>query len=367
MNPDFVVVGSGMSGLAFARTAAEKGFKVLILEQRDHPGGMLHCRWEENVEVHSHGPHIFHTSSAKAWSFFSRFAQLDGFVNSPIAVAKEGVFSLPFSMYTFNQMWGVRTPEEAKAKLKEQCIELDHEPANLKEKALAAVGWDIYSLLIKGYTEKQWGRYCEDLPPWIIGRLPLRMTYDARYFSDRWQGLPIDGWNAFIDAVLCHPNISMLYGVDFFENRSEFEHMANRMLICTAPIDKFYGHSEGMLQWRTLNFIEERHEVESIYGAPVVNWPDKDVKWTRISEWKHFRKNECPFTIITKEIPAAWKEGMDPLYPIPTTENKELHSLYVARALKDTHVAFLGRQGRYRYLNIDQAIVEGIELAESLC
>ena len=346
MNPDFVVVGSGMSGLAFARTAAEKGFKVLILEQRDHPGGMLHCRWEENVEVHSHGPHIFHTSSAKAWSFFSRFAQLDGFVNSPIAVAKEGVFSLPFSMYTFNQMWGVRTPEEAKAKLK-RVLGPRYQGSNIE--------------LTLGQTRT--------ITISVMGevKVPGRMTYDARYFSDRWQGLPIDGWNAFIDAVLCHPNISMLYGVDFFENRSEFEHMANRMLICTAPIDKFYGHSEGMLQWRTLNFIEERHEVESIYGAPVVNWPDKDVKWTRISEWKHFRKNECPFTIITKEIPAAWKEGMDPLYPIPTTENKELHSLYVARALKDTHVAFLGRQGRYRYLNIDQAIVEGIELAESLC
>ena len=362
---DYLVVGSGISGLTFAREMADRGRKVLVVEKREHPGGMLHCRMEGLIEVHEHGPHIFHTSSRKAWDFFRRFAELDGFVNSPIAMTESGVYSLPFSMHTFNQIWGVRTPEEAKAKLEEQRVKLDHEPANLKEKALAAVGWDIYSLLIKGYTEKQWGKACEELPPWIIGRLPLRMTYDARYFSDRWQGLPVNGWNAFIDRILDHPNISILYGVDFFENKEELSRRANT-IICTAPIDQWHGWSEGMLEWRTLDFKEELYHVDSVQGAPVVNWPSKDVPWTRSSEWKHFKGVESDFTIITREYPRAWEPGLDPLYPIPTEANKAMMQSYSTLALQELDVHFLGRLGRYKYLNIDQAILEALELAEQL-
>ena len=365
MKYDFLVVGAGISGLTFARSAADKGRKVLVVEKKAFPGGLLHCRMEGPIEVHEYGPHIFHTSERRVWDFFRRFAELDGFVNSPVAMTARGIVSLPFTMYTFNQLWGTKTPDEALKKLEEQRQHLDREPLNIKEKALAEVGSDIYYLLIEGYTEKHWGRSCDELPPWIIGRLPARLTYDCRYFSDRWQGLPADGWNAFIEAIVDHPNMTILYGVDFFEHRSELEVQAET-IICTAPVDQWHDWCEGMLEWRTLEFKEEIHACESVQGAPVINWPSRSVQWTRTSEWKHFRNVKCDFTIVTKEHPMKWISGMEPLYPIPSARNKEMLAAYSIRTINELNVHFLGRQGRYKYLNIDKAILESLDLAERL-
>ncbi len=368
MEYDYLVVGAGLYGATFTHEALEHGKRVLVIDKRNHVGGNIYTKPENGINVHMYGAHIFHTNDEKVWKYINKFARFNHFVNSPIAVYKDELYNLPFNMNTFSKMWGIKTPAEAKAKIEEQIADLNiDEPKNLEEQALSLVGTDVYEKLIKGYTEKQWGRDCKDLPAFIIKRLPLRFTYDNNYFNARYQGIPIGGYTQIIDDMLDGADLCLEQ--DFFEFKKSGklrngEEVRYEKLLFTGAIDEYYGSRYGSLAYRSLRFETEKYEMENYQGNAVVNYTDRDVPYTRIIEHKHFDFGTEPTTIVTREYPDAWSPGKEPYYPINDEENAKLYAKYRALAREDENVIFGGRLGAYKYYDMDQVIAEALETAE---
>ena len=354
---DYLIVGSGLYGAVFAQQAKAHGKSCLILEKREHTGGNLYCEDVGGVHVHKYGAHIFHTSSRKIWDYVNGFAEFNRFTNSPIANYKGEIYNLPFNMNTFSRMWGIVTPEEARQKIAEQQAAVAGEPRNLEEQAIRLVGYDIYSKLIKGYTEKQWGRDCSQLPAFIIKRLPVRYTYDNNYFNDRYQGIPIGGYNVLIDALLegCDEELQ----TDYLARREAFDALADRT-VYTGMLDAFYGYRFGALEYRSLRFENQVLDQENYQGVAVVNYTDRETPFTRIIEHKHFEFGTQPTTVITREYPADWKEGMEPYYPVNDEANQALYEQYAALAREDSRYLFGGRLAEYRYYDMDKVIASAL-------
>ncbi len=359
---DYLVVGSGLFGSVFAHEALKKGRRVLVLEKRDHVGGNVYSENISGIDVHKYGPHIFHTSEKKIWEYVNALAFLKPYTYSPIAKYNEELYNLPFNMNTFYQMWRVRTPQEAAQKLEEQKSAFrDLAPQNLEEQALKLVGKDIYEKLIKGYTEKQWGRKAAELPAFIIRRLPVRMTFDNNYFNDVYQGIPEKGYTELIHKLLA--GIEVRLRTDFFTERENCLSAAKK-IVFTGRIDQFFGHCHGHLQYRSLRFEEEELDVENYQGVAVVNYTSADVPYTRITEHKHFVSKKSKTTVISREYPQEWKEASEPYYPINDEKNNALYERYLLESKKWPQIIFGGRLATYRYLNMDQVISEALECAE---
>lgn len=362
MEYDYLIVGAGLYGATFAYFARKQGKKCLVIDKRKHKGGNVYCENIEGINVHKYGAHIFHTSNNSVWNFVNSIVEFNRYTNSPVANYKGKLYNLPFNMNTFYQMWGVVTPQQAKSKIEEQrSIAMSNmaskgvtEPRNLEEQAISLIGTDIYDTLIKGYTEKQWGRKCTELPAFIIKRLPVRFVYDNNYFNDKYQGIPIGGYNKLIDGLL--DGIEVRLGVDFFENRNYWENIAEK-IVFTGKIDEFYDYKFGKLEYRTVRFEEELHNCCNYQGNAVVNYTDKNVPYTRIIEHKHFEmfgdnvyKN--PITIISKEYSTEWQDGMEPYYPVNDDKNNKLYRKYKDLADKEKDVTFGGRLAEYKYYDM---------------
>lgn len=359
MKYDYLIVGSGLYGATFAHLAKEEGKKCLVIDKRPHLGGNVYCENIEGINVHKYGAHIFHTNNKQVWDFVNSIVEFNRYTNCPVANYQGKLYNLPFNMNTFYQMWGITTPIEAKAKIEEQRSEAivklnGREPSNLEEQALTLVGKDIYEKLIKGYTEKQWGRQCTELPAFIIKRLPVRMIFDNNYFNDKYQGIPIGGYNKLIEGLL--KDIETKTGVDFFENREYWGSIADK-IVFTGKIDEYYNYQFGKLEYRTVRFEEEIHDTPNYQGNAVINYTEKEVPYTRIIEHKHFEMfgNEityCPKTVISKEYSTEWKEGMEPYYPVNDERNNKLYQQYKELADKETNVIFGGRLAEYKYYDM---------------
>ena len=357
---DYLIVGSGLFGSVFAHEMTQRRKSCLVIDKRPHTGGNVYCREQSGITIHEYGPHIFHTDDERVWEYVNRFAKFNRFTNSPIAVYHGRVYNLPFNMNTFYQMWGFISPEEARTKIALQVKALGiKEPRSLEEQALSMVGPDVYEMLVKGYTEKQWGRPCWDLPPSIIRRLPLRFTFDNNYFTSRYQGIPIGGYNRIIDALL--QGVTVRLNTDFFDIDSDS--IAER-IVFTGPIDAFYGHRYGRLEYRSLRFETEELQTDNFQGNAVVNYTDAAVPFTRIIEHKHFEFGQQPTTVITREYPMKWEQGMEPFYPVNDEKNNALYAKYAALAQKEKNVIFGGRLGSYRYYDMDQIIAAALDTAE---
>lgn len=366
---DFLIVGAGLYGATFARIMADNGKRCLVIDKREHIAGNIYTENQNGINVHKYGAHIFHTSDDEVWEFASRFTTFNRYTNSPIANYNGEIFSMPFNMYTFNKMWGVATPEEAEKKLKQQRQEaLDmlngREPANLEEQAISLIGRDIYEKLVKGYTEKQWGRKATELPGFIIKRLPVRLTYDNNYFNDKYQGIPMGGYTLMVEKMLDSELIEVRLGVDYLldSNRSELEACADK-IIYTGMIDEFFDYCYGPLEYRSLKFeTEVMPEVDNFQGNAVVNYTDDKTKYTRIIEHKHFEFNNCSGTVVTREYPSSWERGDEPYYPMNDEKNNELYQKYSKLASeKSTNVFFGGRLGKYKYYDMDDVILEAMK------
>ena len=366
MKYDYLVVGAGLYGATFARLVADTGKKVLVIEKRPHIGGNVYTENISGINVHKYGPHIFHTNNRKVWEFVSKYVEFNRFTNSPLANYKGSIYPLPFNMYTFNKMWGVKTPAEAMNILEEQRGEIKGEPKNLEEQAISLVGRDIYEKLIKGYTEKQWGRNCKDLPTFIIKRLPVRMTYDNNYYNALYQGIPVGGYTKLVEKLL--NNIEVRLNVDYLEDRSYFNSLAEK-IIYTGPIDAYFNYSLGLLEYRSLKFENEILNIFNYQGVAVVNYTDKEIPWTRIIEhkWFEFGKDETgediPNTVISKEFSCDWSKGKEPYYPINDEKNTRLYEKYKELAKSEKNVFFGGRLGEYKYYDMDK-IIEAVFNAE---
>lgn len=361
---DYLVVGSGLFGAMFAYKAKLAGKKVLVIDKRPHLGGNLYCENIEGINVHKYGAHIFHTSNKKIWDFVNSIVEFNHFINSPVANFKGKLYNLPFNMNTFYALWGTKTPEEAKCKLKEQRGEIFiSEPHNLEEQALTLVGKDIYEILIKGYTEKQWGRKAVDLPAFIIKRLPVRFTFDNNYFRDKYQGIPIGGYNKLINGLL--DGVETKVNSDFFENRIYWESLAEK-IVFTGKIDEFYGYKFGMLEYRTVRFEEEILDCENFQGNAVVNYTDREIPYTRIIEHKHFEFGCQKKTVIFKEYSVEWQSDMEPYYPINNNRNNLLYQKYKTLADSDSKIVFGGRLAEYKYYDMHQIIEKVWLLTENL-
>ena len=360
---DYLIVGAGLFGSVFAHEAREQGKKCLIVDRRSHTGGNVYCEERDGIRVHKYGAHIFHTSIEEVWKYVNCFGEFNNFVNSPIANYKGELYNLPFNMNTFHEMWGVVTPQEAKGKIAEQRSAITGEPQNLEEQAISLVGTDVYEKLIKGYTEKQWGRPCKDLPAFIIRRLPVRYTYDNNYFNNRYQGIPIGGYNALIDRLLEGTDVEL--GVDFLEERGALEAIAD-CIIYTGMIDAYFDYAEGTLAYRGLRFEHERHSTNNFQGVAVMNFTEADVPYTRIIEHRHFEDCDSPATWITKEYPAAWKQGEEPYYPVNDERNQALYKKYAALADRENKVIFGGRLGEYQYYDMDKVIASALGCAKKV-
>ncbi len=355
---DYLIVGSGLYGATFAYFAKQAGKRCLVIDKREHRGGNVFCENVEGINVHKYGAHIFHTSNKEVWDFVNRFVPFNRYTNSPVANYKGELYNLPFNMNTFNRMWGVITPQEAKAIIDEQVGQaksnIKGEPRNLEEQALCLVGRDIYEKLIKGYTEKQWGRKCTELPAFIIKRLPVRMVFDNNYFNDSYQGIPIGGYNKLIDGML--DGIEVRTGVDFFADRAYWESMAEN-IVFTGKIDEFYGYRFGKLEYRTVRFEQMLLDMPNYQGNAVVNYTDAETPYTRIIEHKHFEMfgdavYNCHKTVISKEYSTEWNDGMDPYYPVNDEKNNSLYALYKELADKESNVHFGGRLAEYKYYDM---------------
>ena len=364
---DYLIVGSGLYGATFAHLAHKQGKKCLVIDKRAHLGGNIYCENIEGINVHKYGAHIFHTSNKKVWEFVNSIVEFNRYTNSPVANYKGKLYNLPFNMNTFYQMWGVTTPEEAQAKIDEQKaayseelrvkneeLGLANEPHNLEEQAMLLVGKDIYEKLIKGYTEKQWGRNCTELPAFIINRLPVRLVFDNNYFNDKFQGIPVGGYNKLIDGLL--EGIETQTNVDYFENRDYWEGIADK-IVFTGKIDEFFGYQFGKLNYRTVRFEQEIIDEPNYQGNAVVNYTEREVPFTRVIEHKHFEMfgtevYECPKTVISKEYSTEWKDGMEPYYPVNDKQNSELYAQYKALADKEENVIFGGRLAEYKYYDM---------------
>ena len=370
---DFLIVGAGLFGATFAHLATKKGKSCLVVDKRCHAGGNVYCENIEGINVHKYGAHIFHTSNKAIWDLVNSIVGFNRYTNSPVAISKGQLYNLPFNMNTFYRMWGVTTPEEAEAKLAEQRAEAvealnGREPQNLEEQALALIGKDIYVKLIKGYTEKQWGRPCTELPAFIIRRLPVRLVFDNNYFNDKYQGIPIGGYNRLIDGLLGGADVRL--GCDYFDDRAELDGIAGKV-IYTGPIDEFYGYRFGHLQYRTVSFETEVLDTPNFQGNAVVNYTDREVPYTRIIEHKHFEMfgqavYDVPKTVISKEFSTEWQPGMEPYYPVNDAANNALAGRYRTLAAREANVVFGGRLADYKYYDMAPVMERAISLAEQV-
>ncbi len=362
MKYDYLIVGAGLYGAVFAHEAKKAGKTCLVIDKRGHIAGNIYCEDMDGIHVHKYGAHIFHTSNKKVWEYVNQFAEFNHYVNSPVAVYKDELYNLPFNMNTFSKMWGVKTPEEAQAQIEEQRAELNiTEPKNLEEQALSLAGRDVYEKLIKGYTEKQWGRPCTELPAFIIKRLPFRFMYDNNYFNDRYQGIPVGGYTPVVEKML--DGIPVKLNTDYFTFIKENPEIADKTLF-TGMIDEFYGYKLGALEYRTVRFETEKLDMENYQGNAVVNYTDREVPYTRIIEHKHFEFGKQPATVISREYSSEWKPGIEPYYPINDEKNNELFARYRALAEQEEKVIFGGRLGNYRYYDMDKVIEAALEMAE---
>ncbi|MBE6974997.1 MAG: UDP-galactopyranose mutase [Ruminococcaceae bacterium] len=351
---DYLIVGAGLYGAVCAHELTKAGKKCLVIDRRDHIAGNIYTEDVHGIQVHKYGAHIFHTSDREVWNYVNQFGEFNNFVNSPLAVYGEELYNLPFNMNTFSKMWGIRTPAEARAKIAEQVAELNiTEPKNLEEQALRLVGTDVYTKLVKGYTEKQWGRDCRDLPAFIIKRLPCRFTYDNNYFNDRYQGIPVAGYTALVEKMLA--GVEVRLNTDFAQLMEETPDLAEK-IIYTGCIDEYFGYKLGRLHYRTVRFETEELDMDDFQGNAVVNYTERAVPYTRIIEHKHFAFGQQPTTVISREYPAEWTPGMEPYYPVNDEENSALYGRYQALAQGEEKVRFGGRLGQYRYYDMDKVI-----------
>ena len=365
---DYLIVGAGLYGAVFAHEMKARGKKVLVIDRRANIAGNVYTENVEGIHVHKYGAHIFHTNNKKVWDYITQFAQFNRFTNSPVANYKGKLYSLPFNMYTFNQMWGVVTPEEAKAKIERQRKEIVGEPKNLEEQAISLVGRDIYEKLIKGYTEKQWGRDCRELPAFIIRRLPVRLTFDNNYFNALYQGIPIGGYTKMVANLL--EGIEVRLNTDYLANKDELDAMAEKV-VYTGAIDAYFGYRLGHLEYRSVRFETELLDQPNFQGNAAVNYTDRETPWTRIIEHKWFEfgrddaGNELPKTIISREYSSEWKPGDEPYYPVNDEKNGALYARYREMAQGETKVIFGGRLGEYKYYDMDAVIGAALERAEN--
>lgn len=359
---DYLIVGAGLFGSVFAYEATKRGKKCLVIDKRKHTAGNIYTQSEEGINVHKFGAHIFHTSDKEVWDYVNRFAEFNNYINCPVARYKDELYNMPFNMNTFSKMWGVVTPSEAKAKIEQQRKEAAiAEPRNLEEQALSLVGRDIYEKLVKGYTEKQWGRRATELPAFIIKRLPVRFVYDNNYFNDRWQGIPVGGYTQICDKMLSGAEVRL--GVDYFACKAELDACADKVLF-TGMIDEYYAYKFGELEYRSLRFESETLDCDNYQGNAVVNYTEYDVPYTRIIEHKHFEFGTQPKTVVTREYPAAWRRGDEPYYPVNNDVNNALYAQYKALADKEGKTLFGGRLGMYKYFDMDDTVAAALALAE---
>jgi UDP-galactopyranose mutase len=367
MKYNYIVVGSGLYGAIFAHEAKSKGKSVLVVDKRPNIAGNVYTEKQEGINVHMYGAHIFHTNDKRVWNYITQFAEFNRFTNSPVANYKGELYSMPFNMYTFNKMWGVVTPEEAAAKIEEQKKEITGEPKNLEEQAISLVGRDIYEKLVKGYTEKQWGRDCKELPAFIIKRLPVRLTFDNNYFNALYQGIPIGGYTKMVENLL--DGIEVRLNTDYLEHKAELDALADKV-VYTGPIDAYFGFKLGTLEYRSVRFENETLDIPNFQGNAAVNYTDRETPWTRIIEhkWFEFGKdedgNDLPKTIISREYSSEWKAGDEPYYPVNDEKNGQLYAKYKELADKETGVIFGGRLGEYKYYDMDTTIASVLDMCE---
>lgn len=365
---DYLIIGSGLFGSVFARQAADAGKKVLVIDKRPNIAGNVYTEKVEGINFHKYGAHIFHTNNTEVWNYVNRFATFNRFTNSPVANYKGELYSMPFNMYTFNKMWGVVTPEEAADKIEEQKKEITEEPQNLEEQAISLVGRDIYEKLVKGYTEKQWGRDCKELPAFIIRRLPVRLTFDNNYFDALYQGIPIGGYTKLVENLL--EGIEVRLNEDYLKDKAKWNAMAKKV-VYTGAIDAYFDYTLGNLEYRSVRFENEILDVPNFQGNAAVNYTDRETPWTRIIEhkWFEFGKdengNDLPKTIISKEYSSEWKPGDEPYYPVNDKKNGELYQKYKALAEKEENIIFGGRLGEYKYYDMDAVIASALECARN--
>lgn len=367
MNYNYLIIGSGLYGATIAQQAKKAGKSMLVIDKRPNVGGNIYTEKVEGINVHKYGAHIFHTNNKEVWDYVTSFVDFNRFTNSPVANYKGELYSMPFNMYTFNKMWGVVTPEEAAAKIEEQKKEITGEPKNLEEQAISLVGRDIYEKLVKGYTEKQWGRDCKDLPAFIIKRLPVRLTFDNNYFNALYQGIPIGGYTKLIEKML--EGIEVRLNVDYLENKEELDKLAEKV-IYTGPIDAYFDYKLGTLEYRSVRFENEILDKPNFQGNAAVNYTDRETPWTRIIEhkWFEFGKdengNDLPKTVISREYSSEWKLGDEPYYPVNDAKNSTLYEQYKALAEAEDNVIFGGRLGEYKYYDMDKTIEVALAAAK---
>ena len=360
---DYLVVGAGLFGAVFAQQAKQAGKSVLVIDKRDHIAGNVYTQEIEGINVHVYGAHIFHTNDRKVWDYVTRFAEFNRFTNSPVANYKGELYSLPFNMYTFNKMWGVVTPQEAEAEIARQRQAAGiTDPKNLEEQAISLVGTDIYEKLVKGYTEKQWGRECRDLPAFIIKRLPVRLTFDNNYFNALYQGIPMGGYTKLVANIL--DGIEVRLGVDYLENKAQWDTMAEK-IVFTGAIDAYFGYQLGALEYRSVRFETEVLDMPNFQGNAAVNYTDRETPWTRIIEHKWFEFGTQPKTVISREYSSEWKVGDEPYYPVNDEKNSALYGRYKALADGEENVIFGGRLGEYKYYDMDMVIAAALKAAEA--
>ena len=361
MKYDYLVVGAGLYGAVFARQATDAGKKVLVIDKRDHIAGNVYTRELEGINVHVYGAHIFHTNDRQVWDYVNRFAEFNRFTNSPVANYKGELYSLPFNMYTFNKMWGVVTPQEAADEIARQKAAAGiTEPKNLEEQAISLVGTDIYEKLVKGYTEKQWGRPCHELPAFIIKRLPVRLTFDNNYFNALYQGIPMGGYTRMVENMLAGIDVSL--GVDYLEQKQALDSLADKV-VYTGPVDAYFDYQLGHLQYRSVRFETEVLDMPNFQGNAAVNYTDRETPWTRIIEHKWFEFGTQPKTVISREFSSEWKPGDEPYYPVNDEKNGALYAQYKALAQEEENVIFGGRLGEYKYYDMDAVIAAALRMS----
>lgn len=356
---DYLIVGAGLFGAVFAHEMMKQNKTCLIIDKRNHIGGNIYCKDVEGIHVHEYGAHIFHTSDKEIWDYVNQFAPFNNYINCPVAVYKDEIYNLPFNMNTFSKMFGIKTPQEAKQKIQSEIEALNiKEPKNLEEQALSLVGTTVYEKLIKGYTEKQWGRDCKELPSFIIKRLPLRFIYDNNYFNDRYQGIPIGGYTKIVERLIEGADVKL--NTDYFEFIKENEDVAQKT-VYTGPLDQFYDYKYGVLEYRSVRFEHEKLDIDNYQGNAVVNYTEREVPYTRIIEHKHFEFGTQPVTVISREYPSEWKLGQEPYYPVNNAKNEQCANQYRQLAGSEENVIFGGRLGEYQYYDMDKVIKAALE------
>ena len=361
MKYDYLIVGSGLFGSVFAHEAKKAGKKCLVVERRSHIGGNIYCKQKDGINIHKYGAHIFHTSNKKVWDYINQFAEFNNYINCPVANYKGEIYNLPFNMNTFSKMWEIKIPQEAEQIISEQRKVITSEPQNLEEQAISLVGTDIYTKLIKGYTEKQWGRKCTELPAFIIKRLPVRYTYDNNYFNDRYQGIPIGGYNQIIEKMLEDIDVELNCNFNICFDKDQ---NISKKVIYTGAIDEYFNYELGHLEYRGLKFETEKLECDNYQGVAVMNYTDSETPYTRVIEHKHFEFGKQPVTYITKEYPQEWQPGEEAYYPVNNSKNQKLYEQYKELANKETNIVFGGRLGEYKYYDMDKVIESALNLAE---